>query len=72
MFVIPKEPGDAEGLIDRIISRLQHANSALVLSSMKVILYLLSFIRDSEYVDGIYRKIAPTLGTLSMSFSAYS
>ena len=62
MFVLPRERGDAEGLIDRVISRLQHANSALGLSAMKVILYLLSFVRDPEYVDGTYRKIAPTLG----------
>jgi vesicle coat complex subunit len=62
MFVVPQEPGEAEGLIDRLTPRLQHANSGVVLTAIKVILYLMNYIGDSEMVGSIYRKLAPPLG----------
>jgi AP-2 complex subunit beta-1 len=64
MYLHPAEKGDAESVIDRVIPRLQHSNSGIVLTSTKVIIHLLSFAADSTYQDNIYKKIAPPLLTL--------
>ena len=45
MFMVPSDSGDAEMIAERITSRLQHTNSAVVLTTVKVILYMLNFIR---------------------------
>ena len=64
MFVTPKEQGDAESLIDRVIPRLQHANSAVVLTAIKVLMYLLNYVTDESYITTVCKKISPTLVTL--------
>ncbi|KAI8844149.1 armadillo-type protein [Chytridium lagenaria] len=46
--VIPQDHNDAELLADRVIPRLQHANSAVL----------------DDVVDGLYRKLGPPLVTL--------
>ena len=64
MFVTPQAPGDAESLIDRIVPRLQHANSAVVLSAVKSMIYLMNYVSDGDYIANVYRKMAPPLVTL--------
>eukprot|EP00698_Gefionella_okellyi_P003571 TRINITY_DN13360_c0_g1_i1.p1 TRINITY_DN13360_c0_g1~~TRINITY_DN13360_c0_g1_i1.p1 ORF type:complete len:942 (-),score=270.68 TRINITY_DN13360_c0_g1_i1:49-2697(-) len=60
----PHDSKEAESIIDRISARLQHANSGVVLSSVKVILRLLDHINDNDYFGATLKKIAPSLVTL--------
>ncbi|GAB5034331.1 beta-adaptin-like protein c [Nannochloropsis oceanica] len=59
-------PGDqveAEGIIERVTPRLQHANSAVVMSAAKVILGYLDMC-NPDVVRTMNRKLAPPLVTL--------
>lgn len=62
MNFIPQESIDAELLAERIAIRLQHANSAVVLSTAKVMLYLMNYINDQDRIDALCRKLSPPLG----------
>ncbi|CXI83707.1 AP-1 complex subunit beta, putative [Plasmodium berghei] len=63
----PKNSKDAERALERILPRLSHANSAVVLSSIKVILSLLDKINDKEFVKNVHKKLSPSLVTLLSS-----
>jgi len=63
MFVVPQEPGDAEMLAERIAPRLQHANSAVVLTAVKVIVYLMNYMSKDEDISNMCKKLSPPLGT---------
>jgi AP-1 complex subunit beta-1 len=65
MRVVPKAKGDAESLIERLQSRMQHANSAVVLTCIKVIIYLMNYVQDEDIINNTYRKMAPPLVTLT-------
>ena len=65
MFVTPTKQGDAETLIDRLMPRLQHSNSGLVLATIKVIIYFLNFCPDSKYVQEIYNRLGAPLISLT-------
>ncbi|PWN52662.1 Adaptor protein complex beta subunit [Violaceomyces palustris] len=67
MFFVPNDFADAEILAERIAVRLQHANSAVVLTSTKVILYLMNYIASSEFKEALCRKLSPPLVTLLSS-----
>ncbi|CRH00385.1 AP-1 complex subunit beta, putative [Plasmodium relictum] len=60
----PKTSKDAERVLERILPRLSHANSAVVLSSIKVILSLLDKITDKEFIKNVHKKLSPSLVTL--------
>ncbi|SBT35999.1 AP-1 complex subunit beta, putative [Plasmodium ovale wallikeri] len=60
----PKNSKDAERVLERILPRLSHANSAVVLSSIKVILTLLEKITDREFIKNVHKKLSPSLVTL--------
>ncbi|GAW81278.1 AP-1 complex subunit beta [Plasmodium gonderi] len=60
----PKTSKDAERVLERILPRLSHANSAVVLSSIKVILSLLDKISDKEFIKTVHKKLSPSLVTL--------
>ncbi|KAJ3402946.1 hypothetical protein HDV05_008156, partial [Chytridiales sp. JEL 0842] len=64
LYVTPNDHNDAELLADRILPRLQHANSAIVLTAIRVVLYLTNYIARDDVVDGLYRKLGPPLVTL--------
>ncbi|KAJ1975225.1 hypothetical protein H4R34_004417 [Dimargaris verticillata] len=64
MFYTPQEPGDAETLAERILPRLQHANSAVVLSTVKVIIYLLNYMTQPDALQALCQKLTPPLITL--------
>lgn len=55
-------PLDAETLAERISVRLQHSNSAVVLTTIKVILFLMNYMRDERTIAGLERKMGPPLG----------
>ena len=63
---VPSEAKDAENIVERVLPRLQHANSAVVLSAIKVILQYMYAAMDveSETCAGYRKKLAPPLVTL--------
>lgn len=69
MNFVPQESTDAELLAERIAIRLQHANSAVVLTTIKVILYLMNYMEDQERVEALCRKLSPPLGMCASSDS---
>ncbi|CAI2184550.1 10818_t:CDS:2 [Funneliformis geosporum] len=64
MLCVPQEMGDAEMLCERIAPRLQHANSSVVLTAVKVIMYLLNYMTKEEDINNMCRKLSPPLVTL--------
>eukprot|EP00581_Thalassiosira_minuscula_P012484 CAMPEP_0183728516 /NCGR_PEP_ID=MMETSP0737-20130205/28241_1 /TAXON_ID=385413 /ORGANISM="Thalassiosira miniscula, Strain CCMP1093" /LENGTH=920 /DNA_ID=CAMNT_0025960477 /DNA_START=89 /DNA_END=2851 /DNA_ORIENTATION=+ len=64
----PAEPREAEGIIERVTPRLQHANSAVVMSAVKVILSYMGVMggnaANAEGLRALTRKLAPPLVTL--------
>ena len=62
MYFVPEEHVDAELLAERISIRLQHNSSAVVLITVKVILYLLNYMQSSQVIEGLCRKLSPPLG----------
>ena len=62
MFHVPQQNQDAELLAERIVPRLQHANAAVVLTSVKVILYLMNYMNNEDVVNGLFKKLGPPLG----------
>jgi vesicle coat complex subunit len=60
---------DAEQLAERISVRLQHANSAVVLTTIKVCLYLMNYMEDEVLIRSLERKMGPPLVTLLSSGS---
>lgn len=62
MYYVPEHEEDAELLAERIAIRLQHSNSAVVLTTIKVILYLMNYMGSKQVVDAMCRKLSPPLG----------
>lgn len=60
----PQDSREAEGIIERVIPRLQHNNSAVVMSAVKVILRYLDEVTNQEVVRTVTKKLAPPLVTL--------
>ncbi|CAF4732361.1 unnamed protein product, partial [Rotaria socialis] len=56
---------EAQSVCERITPRLAHANAAVVLSAVKVLMKFLELVdQHSEFVQGLHRKLAPPLVTL--------
>ena len=60
----PQDSREAEGIIERVSPRLQHANSAVVMSAVKVILRYMDEVSNQEVIRTISKKLAPPLVTL--------
>jgi AP-1 complex subunit beta-1 len=60
----PREPREAESIAERVTPRLQHANSAVVLSAVKVLMKYMDYINAPEVVKALQKKMAPPLVTL--------
>ena len=67
----PADARDAEGIVERVTPRLQHANSAVVMSAVKVILSYMEimtgksgYATTSDVIRNLTRKLAPPLVTL--------
>ncbi|RMZ52638.1 hypothetical protein APUTEX25_000757 [Auxenochlorella protothecoides] len=60
----PADSRDAEGIVERVAARLQHANGAVVLSAIKLILHAAKYIEDAGARAAIHKKLAPPLVTL--------
>ncbi|KAA3449419.1 beta-adaptin-like protein C [Gossypium australe] len=55
---------EAENIVERITPRLQHANCAVVLSAVKMILVQMELISSTDVVRNLCKKMAPPLVTL--------
>ncbi|KAL7629699.1 hypothetical protein AAE478_001222 [Parahypoxylon ruwenzoriense] len=64
MSYVPQESGEATLLAERIAPRLSHSNSAVVLTCIRVILYLMNYIADEKQISALCRKLSPPLVTL--------
>jgi len=60
----PADGREAEGIIERVTPRLQHANSAVVMSAVKVVLNYMNMITAEDTIRTLTRKLAPPLVTL--------
>eukprot|EP00921_Rhytidocystis_pertsovi_P005016 GHVQ01008683.1.p1 GENE.GHVQ01008683.1~~GHVQ01008683.1.p1 ORF type:complete len:593 (-),score=62.78 GHVQ01008683.1:96-1874(-) len=60
----PPGSKEAESVLERVTARLSHANSAVVLSAIKVVMKLLDKISNAEVVRNVQRKLSPPLVTL--------
>lgn len=64
MSYVPQDSSEALLLAERIAPRLSHSNSAVVLTSIRVILYLMNYIADEKQISALCRKLSPPLVTL--------
>lgn len=48
-------------MAERVIVQLQHANSAVVLTTIKVLLYLMNYMENRRLIDHICKKMGPPL-----------
>merc|ERR1719316_218695 len=64
---VPSSGNDAESITDRITARLSHANPAVVLAAIKVVLRSMDFIDNSEVSRTTCKKLNPPLVTLLSS-----
>lgn len=64
MSYVPQESGEALLLAERIAPRLSHSNSAVVLTCIRVILYLMNYIAGERQIAALCRKLSPPLVTL--------
>lgn len=49
-------------MAERVIVQLQHANSAVVLTTIKVLLYLMNYMENRRLIDYCCKKMGPPLG----------
>jgi len=64
----PKDEREAQSICERITPRLAHANAAVVLSAVKVLMKLMEMMApDSDFVGNLSKKLAPPLVTLLSS-----
>lgn len=61
---VPQDTSEAALLADRITPRLSHTNSAVVLTCIRVILYLMNYIDSDRTIAALCTKLSPPLVTL--------
>jgi AP-2 complex subunit beta-1 len=61
---VPEKHEDAQIMAERVVIQLQHANSAVVLTTIKVLLYLMNYMENRKLIDYICKKMGPPLGSL--------
>lgn len=64
MNYVPQDNSEAAILAERISPRLSHSNSAVVLTCIRVILYLMNYISDQKVITSLCNKLSPPLVTL--------
>ncbi|KAL7749680.1 hypothetical protein RI367_004908 [Sorochytrium milnesiophthora] len=64
MFVVPTTGDDAEMMCERLMSKLQHANAAVCLTAVRLIMYMLNFVTKQDVITGYCRKMSSPLVTL--------
>lgn len=61
---VPRTSAQAESVCERVVPRLQHANAAVVLGAVRVMMLYLPKITKADTVDALQRKLGPPLVTL--------
>ncbi|KAH7340947.1 Adaptor protein complex beta subunit [Rhizoctonia solani] len=61
---VPQTTTDAEILAEKVSVRLQHANSAVVLTTIKILLYLMNYMDNRDIINHLCKKMGPPLVTL--------
>lgn len=64
---VPERHSDAQVMAERVVVQLSHANSAVVLTAIKVLLYLMNYMEDRRLIDLICKKMGPPLVTILSS-----
>jgi AP-2 complex subunit beta-1 len=64
MNFVPENTNDAAILAERITPRLSHTNSSVVLTCIRVILYLMNYMDDQPTITTLCSKLSPPLVTL--------
>ncbi|KAF9885690.1 hypothetical protein FE257_012672 [Aspergillus nanangensis] len=64
MSYLPQDSAEALLLAERVAPRLSHTNSAVVLTSIRVILFLMNYIADERHITSLCKKLSPPLVTL--------
>ncbi|KAL6754541.1 adaptin N terminal region-domain-containing protein [Haematococcus lacustris] len=59
-----RNPKDVERIVERVMPRLQHVNSAVVLSAVKVLMRMMDLVGNEDQVRAWSKKMAPPLVTL--------
>lgn len=59
---VPQTSDEATIMTERIVARLQHSNSAVVLTVIKILLYLMNYIDSKQSNDYLCKKMGPPLG----------
>lgn len=65
VFYKPSGPAEAKTLIEAVLPRFSHINPAVVMSAMKVIVKMLSYVVDKEYIKVVQGKLTAPLVTLA-------
>ena len=65
----PQDEQDAQNICERVTPRLSHANAAVVLSAVKVLMKFMEIMTvDSQYYTQLIKKLAPPLGEFSFLY----
>ena len=59
----PRDSNEAEIIVERVSPRLNHANSAVILSGIKLMMHCLPFITTDAIKQGLPKKLSPSLGS---------
>jgi AP-1 complex subunit beta-1 len=59
---VPRDAREAESIAERVTARLQHANSAVVLAAVRVLMSYLDAIQSPEIVRVLCKKMSAPLG----------
>ena len=60
---VPEQHEEAELMAERVVAQLQHASSAVVLTTIKALLYLMNYMDNRRIIDYICKKMGPPLGS---------
>lgn len=61
----PKDEREAQSICERVTPRLAHANAAVVLSAVKVLMKFMEMMTsDADFIQNLTKKLAPPLVTL--------
>ena len=64
----PQDEQEAQNSCERVTPRLSHANAAVVLSAVKVLMKFMEMMTaDSQYLTQLAKKLAPPLGELTVT-----
>lgn len=58
----PRDGREAKTIIDKVLPVLQHANSAVVMGAVRIIMVYLDHIDNKEYAKTLIQKLRPPLG----------